>query len=207
MSHAPTTQTMVRNDEQQQQVQIVHLTPEHFQAAHDVELSFVTHRKGCCFGLCPLSWCPEPQSEFDGVYQNHNERRETYAVAIVDEKVVGICKGRRHGQYMKWDESLLHRPKPGEFYVDTMAVLAEARGKGVGTLLLQWAEDTAITMGDAKMAIGVMKGNPAERLYKRFGFEETHRDSCCVGCLIGRPNGSYVGIYMEKVISKDEGDK
>ena len=37
--------------------------------------------------------------------------------------------------------SSLHTVKQGECYVDSLAVSAAARGKGVGTSLLKWGED------------------------------------------------------------------
>eukprot|EP00526_Cylindrotheca_closterium_P022892 CAMPEP_0113649734 /NCGR_PEP_ID=MMETSP0017_2-20120614/26441_1 /TAXON_ID=2856 /ORGANISM="Cylindrotheca closterium" /LENGTH=176 /DNA_ID=CAMNT_0000562155 /DNA_START=24 /DNA_END=551 /DNA_ORIENTATION=+ /assembly_acc=CAM_ASM_000147 len=176
---------MVRNDEQQGSshiIDIVSLSPQHFGAARLVEMDFTNTSKGCCFGLLRFSWCPTTQQEFDSIYNRDETRRETYGVAILvqqqqqeqessndNNKVVGICKGRRYGQKMAFDESLIHKPKEGEFYIDSLAVTKEARGKGVGTKLLKWAEELALQKGDTRLELGVMKGNPAERLYMRFG--------------------------------------
>ena len=41
----------------------------------------------------------------------------------------------------------LHTVKPNECYIDWLAVLASARGKGVGTKLIAWAEERARERG------------------------------------------------------------
>ncbi|CAJ1956761.1 unnamed protein product [Cylindrotheca closterium] len=212
-SNAPDSETMVRNngeDDKESQpqessslIEIVPLSRQYFAEAKDIESDFVKTGKGCCFGVCRFAWCPaSPQEEFDSMYSTKDvTRKETYGVALYNNKVVGICKGRRFGQKMTFDESLMHKPAKGEFYIDTLAVTSEARGKGVGTKLLKWAEDLARQKGDSKLQLGVMQGNPAERLYTRFGFEEEQRASCCISFLIGRPHGSFTGIEMVKDLS------
>ncbi|KAL3942947.1 MAG: hypothetical protein SGBAC_002936 [Bacillariaceae sp.] len=215
-------QPQPQEQEQEQSPFIIEIAPlssQYFVAANDIESDFIKSGKGCCFGICKFSWCSaSPQKEFDASYRNEEngmKRRETYGVAVLSSMrssndndnsknmVVGICKGRRYDQKSTFMENLLHKPKQGEFYIDTLAVTEEARGKGVGTKLLKWAEEVALEKGDSKLTLGVMKGNPAQRLYIRFGFEELPdgQDPCCVGCMIGRPNGSCVGIQMEKEIA------
>ena len=56
----------------------------------------------------------------------------------------------------------LHDPKPGECYVNSLAVLPESRGKGVGTKLLKWAEEKARERKCTRMCLGVLSGNPAK---------------------------------------------
>ena len=92
--------------------------------------------------------------------------------------------------------SSLHTCKSGECYVDSLAVLPSSRGLGVGTKLLQWGETIARSRASTKMTLAVLNGNPAMRLYKRYGFEVDEADCCdvCVGacivtCLMGRPYG------------------
>lgn len=90
----------------------------------------------------------------------------------------------------------LHTMKEGECYVEWLAVLPEARGKGVGTKLLKWAEETARSRKSSYMTLGVIRGNPAIRLYERDGFAKIQEDYCeeFFGCclvtfLFGRPYG------------------
>lgn len=53
-----------------------------------------------------------------------------------------------------------------------MAVTEDARGKGVGTLLLQTALDEVERRGIAAVSLSVDPDNQAFRLYKRLGFVE-----------------------------------
>ena len=53
-----------------------------------------------------------------------------------------------------------------------MAVTEDARGKGVGTLLLQTALDEVERRGIAAVSLSVDPDNQAIRLYKRLGFVE-----------------------------------
>ncbi|MCG7386933.1 GNAT family N-acetyltransferase [Paenibacillus sp. ACRRY] len=53
-----------------------------------------------------------------------------------------------------------------------MAVIEEARGKGLGTLLMQAALDEARQRGTQAVSLSVDPNNAAIRLYRRFGFEE-----------------------------------
>lgn len=53
-----------------------------------------------------------------------------------------------------------------------MAVTEDARGKGIGTLLLQTALDEVERRGIAAVSLSVDPDNQAFRLYKRLGFVE-----------------------------------
>ena len=94
------------------------------------------------------------------------------------------------------DKDGLHTTKPGEAYIEQISVTATARGKGVGTKLPRWVEAEARARGARTLSLAVIRGNPAQRLYERPGFE-TKREGCCddaIGCcivtwLMGRPYG------------------
>ena len=88
---------------------------------------------------------------------------------------------------------------------------AAARGKGIGRLLLQWAEAQARAANGTSMTLSVLNGNPARRLYERFGFVVVPADpceqlvSCCVvTSLMGRPYGlcdpHFGGVEMKMVL-------
>ena len=91
----------------------------------------------------------------------------------------------------------LHTLKPGEAYIEQIGVAAAARGKGVGTLLLQWAEQWAREHSATLLTLSVLNGNPARRLYERFGFAAVPKadpiETCIEGgvvcCCFGRPYG------------------
>mgnify|MGYP003397396362 FL=1 len=60
-----------------------------------------------------------------------------------------------------------------EYYIDTVCVNTKARGLGIGTALLKFAEQQAITLGYSKLALNVeVEKTQARALYKRIGFEE-----------------------------------
>ena len=65
-------------------------------------------------------------------------------------------------------------PREGVLEVDQLAVAPAARGKGVGTMLLEAAEVKARAMGVGKMALSVISENTgAIRLYERVGYVKT----------------------------------
>ena len=60
----------------------------------------------------------------------------------------------------------------GEFYIDSLAVSSNFRGKGIAKQLLAAAIEKARELGIPKVGLLVDKGNPrAERLYASIGFE------------------------------------
>ncbi|MFC4427487.1 GNAT family N-acetyltransferase [Deinococcus navajonensis] len=63
--------------------------------------------------------------------------------------------------------------QPGELYLDTLAVVAEHRGQGLGAALLEAAARRAVTQGLGRLGLLVEAGNPAARLYARQGFRPT----------------------------------
>ena len=95
---------------------------------------------------------------------------------------------------------LLHEgAKPGVFTVDALAARSSFRGRGVGTTLLERAEELARSQGKATMALGVLGDNDgAIRLYERRGYRTTrvHR-----GFLVRLATGSPEMRRMEKSIA------
>jgi ribosomal protein S18 acetylase RimI-like enzyme len=66
---------------------------------------------------------------------------------------------------------LAHRPKPGELCIEFLAVAPEARGNGVGGVLLTFAEQLAKVRGHDRVTLEVIDSNPrAKALYERSGF-------------------------------------
>ena len=69
---------------------------------------------------------------------------------------------------------LFSPPRKDVLLVDQLAVAPSARGKGVGTLLLEAAEAKGRAMGVPKMALSVISENVgAIRLYERMGYVKT----------------------------------
>lgn len=61
-----------------------------------------------------------------------------------------------------------------EYYIDTICVTKEARGLGIGTRLLQFAEQQGRQLGYSKISLNVeLEKSDARRLYERMGYSTT----------------------------------
>ena len=61
-----------------------------------------------------------------------------------------------------------------EYYIDTICVSKEARGLGIGTRLLQFAEQKGKQLGYSKISLNVeLEKIDARRLYERMGYSTT----------------------------------
>ena len=62
---------------------------------------------------------------------------------------------------------------PGTWYVNVLAVRPQFRGLGLGTRLLEFADETGRAHGKRGMSVIVSDANPgARRLYERCGYRE-----------------------------------
>lgn len=201
-SRAPKSQNIVRNEDHDADVRIESLTEKHFDAARKIQNELTgTSGKACC-GICPLAWCPASNVEFEAKFRKSADRCSTYGLAIrkTDQMVIGVINLRQGGQTSAWDEDILHKPDAKELYVDYMVVTNESRGMGAGTKLLEWAENKAKERGATIMTLGVVKGNPAKRLYDRFGFVDKSTSTCWPFCFLGMPHGQLGVVMMEKKV-------
>lgn len=76
---------------------------------------------------------------------------------------------------MAWRSLALPGPEAGrgEYYISNLAVLPGARGRGIGSRLLAFAEGQARSAGLTRMSLCVDLDNPgAQRLYRRTGYQE-----------------------------------
>lgn len=65
---------------------------------------------------------------------------------------------------------------PGTWYVNAIATFPEARGLGIGSQLMRWAERRAVELGLRGVSLIVSDANRgARRLYERLGYQETAR--------------------------------
>lgn len=184
------------------------LTMEFVRQANDILYDFVsTAGKGLCFGVCPywLPICKTPDEVFEKQYKKCPEKLQVTGIVVRQGKVVGIIKMHQYEHYQSFEDSLMHTTKPGEMYIESLAVRKECRGQGLGTALLEWGEQAARARGCSVLTLGVVIGNPARRLYERFGFEnkkESFPHACCndacAWCLIGCPYWQIGVIVMEK---------
>ena len=76
------------------------------------------------------------------------------------------------------DKAFAYKPPKGELYIDSIGVSTDARGMGVGTQMMAFAEGIAKRNGHKKLSLLVMKENPkAKALYERVGYEVISEDS------------------------------
>ncbi|MCF7928618.1 MAG: GNAT family N-acetyltransferase [Spirochaetales bacterium] len=91
---------------------------------------------------------------------------------------------------------LFYKTYPGYFFIDSLAVRAEARGKRVGSQLIAEAENEAKRRGFDRLILQVVDTNTgARRLYERLGFVQVKRRY--FGALT-RPAGYEAADIMEK---------
>ena len=107
-------------------------------------------------------------------------RREPRDVIVADwGRIVGYLRLGRHMKIPANDHVL---------HIQSLVVAAEARGQGIGGLLLDAGVAEARRRGAAKLGLRVLSNNPAAlRLYRRHGFEEEGR----LRSELRRDDGSY----------------
>jgi len=106
-------------------------------------------------------------------------------VAVENEQILGILVYYNGEQAIAMDANLVtwlkEKNAPSitidkeahddEYYIDTVCVAPEARGKGIGTLLIQFAIDQTKERGFTKLSLNVeTQKEDARRLYERMGF-------------------------------------
>lgn len=91
-----------------------------------------------------------------------------------------------------------HKYEEGELYIDTVAVATDARGTGIGTILLDFTENYAKEKGFKKLSLMVIFENPkAQALYERQGFKVVKKHSLR---LLKRSTGVSGAYFMVKEI-------
>lgn len=137
------------------------------------------------------------QSEFIQNYKRSPKKKELLFVAIdtITDTLLGFVQLCKPGVPAFWG---MHNPKKNEVYVEQLGVSSQARGRGVGTKLLQFSEEFARNQpGIEILTLEVLKGNRAVGLYQRFGFEIVPEKNpltkclsiCCIFVCMGRPYG------------------
>lgn len=104
-------------------------------------------------------------------------------VAEVDGKIVGAMCGYDGADYQRLKQPLvdrlgedsgfaqLHETEAGEFYLDSVGVLPEYRGRGIASRLFEAQIARATSLGNSRIGLIVDEDKPeAEALYQRLGF-------------------------------------
>ena len=168
-------------------VRIEPVNPSHFEAIASIQNDFLNSKHFCC--LAPLGgW--EGVASVTKKYKKQEEYMSCGALAVDNETnaTLGFIQTGYAGMPVE-----LHTCKPGECYVESIAVLPAARGKGVGTKLLEWGGDLAREKGADRYTLAVINGNPATRLYERYGFVKKH------ACVEDAVSCCFVTVFWETV--------
>jgi ribosomal protein S18 acetylase RimI-like enzyme len=205
LSQGPTNVTASSND-----VRLESLTERYFRGALGVENTFIGagRKRLCC--LLPLTLFPASLADFYIRYATENARSASVvAVRERDDKVVGYAHMTERGMERDASSQFMHSLKDGECYIESMSVLPEMRGQGIGTRLLEFCEARARERGARNLTLGVVANNPARHLYERFGFVEKKRgaltscgSSLGLFCLLGCPHWRIGGDVMVKNLSE-----
>lgn len=144
------------------------VTIETFQEKHFADLvrlqkDFLNSKLMCC--CIPLGLF-STEAEVQKTFKKCPAMMETGAMAFVDGQAVGFIQVVLHG--MPCD---IHTCEKDEAYVYMIAVDPDARGMGVGSKLLAWAEEIGRKHGKTKVTLDVLDGNKAIGLYQRKGYE------------------------------------
>ena len=93
-----------------------------------------------------------------------------------------------------WDDPLYWGERPADAaYVHKLAVKRAHAGRGIGSALVEWADEEAAEAGRAFLRLDCLRDNPGIRVYyERLGFE--HRGDLVV-------NGRGMSIYERPVRS------
>ncbi len=144
------------------EIRIQPVEDEQIQDVDRIRRTFLNSKHFCC--CIPVGIGPFWDIAKD--YQKHPELKKVCGVAISPQMgVVGICQLLFEGM-----PDSFHTCKPGEAHVLVLAVNEEARGMGVGSKLLAWAEKVARERQCTYMSLEVVNGNPATGLYERKGY-------------------------------------
>lgn len=108
---------------------------------------------------------------------SHEDARRFWHVALASaaagERIVLVAEERNRGRVLGTVQLILALPKnqPHRAEVAKMQVRRNARGRGIGTLLLQAVENEARMSGRTLLVLDTATGSDAERLYSRQGWQ------------------------------------
>ena len=106
------------------------------------------------------------ERNFQELQEEHNQNTGRMFVAEIEEEVVGFINIRFEHESQTYLSSLVDYA-----YISDLVVLPAYRGRGIGTMLLQQAEDFARQQGATVLKIQVLAKNQlAADVYQRVGF-------------------------------------
>lgn len=99
--------------------------------------------------------------------------QERAAVAMIEHAMAHMTAAQfaHMATWLEYGPYVLPPVPEDAWYLQHLAVVAEARGKGVGERLLRHALERSREAGFARVLLDIYEENPARRLYQRMGFE------------------------------------
>lgn len=176
--------------------------------------------KSCC---CLLFSTKESLRQLQSRYSSTPEAKRKLGFVAVDGDdehavVLGFAQMTSYGLPV-YPEGF-HDVKRNEIYLEIMGVSEDARGRGVGTKLLDKCVETAklaaaSSHANVTLSLEVLGGNRAIGLYERVGFKTVPSnpiDDCCGAAVVffflGRPYGlcdpGWGSISMEMKVMERE---
>jgi ribosomal protein S18 acetylase RimI-like enzyme len=117
--------------------------------------------------LGEVAYMREVEPEHEARWAAGTDRHLAGWIKGLDRTLILESAGETAG-YAAWGEI------DGKAVLTTIHVFEAFRRGGRGAALLQAYADDARTFGFRELALGVFRGNPAQRLYERNGFRHTH---------------------------------
>ena len=155
------------------------VAPLIYEAIGDIanRLTGACENKDILSGLEDLVRSEDNRHTYLNTYIAYEDKKILGIVVLYDGKTGKDLDGRlmkklqqTHGASYKIDEEA----RDEEYYIDTICVAPDARGRGIGTMLLRFAEQQAKKLGYTKLSLNVeTEKTKARSLYEREGFVVT----------------------------------
>lgn len=155
------------------------IAPLIYEAIGDIakRLTGASEDKDIISGLEDLVRSEDNRHTYLNTYVAHENKKILGIIVLYDGKTgkdldVRLMKKlqEKHGASYQIDEEA----HAEEYYIDTICVAPEARGRGIGTMLLHFAEQQAKKLGYTKLSLNVeTEKTKARSLYEREGFVMT----------------------------------
>lgn len=110
---------------------------------------------------------PRPNGRHRQRLRAQSQQRAVYLVVLEADKLVGSVLVRWPAMRDTWTHAVAHMPR-----ISDLHVVAERRGQGIGTALLERAEQLAREQAEKGISLSVALDNPARRLYERRGYRD-----------------------------------
>jgi GNAT superfamily N-acetyltransferase len=158
------------------EVRIVDAGPERIPELEPLWRALYEHHGAIAEGVAGVRPYEDTWRQRQGQYRDwlHGDTEATLLLAERDEHAVGYAMLTAGPGAATWD--LGHRVVE----VETLAVLAEERGSGVGAALMEAGRRWARERGARTMAVGLAHTNEgARRFYEREGFTPFYLEMVC----------------------------